>query len=145
MEELIESLKKSLADTFAFYLKAHNFHWNVEGKDFAQLHEFFGELYQEVFGAVDPMAEHIRVLGDFAPGSFTRFKELSSIEDSITFPTASEMVTILREDNAKVINTLYVTSDIAEQQKKMGIADFIQGRIDIHDKHAWMLRSIEKV
>ena len=146
MEELIDSLKRSLADSFAFYLKAHSFHWNVEGKDFSQLHNFFGDLYKEVFSAVDMIAEHIRVLGDYAPGSFTRYSELSTIEDAVTLPvTAADMVTVLREDNAKVIDTLTKAYDLAEEQKKIGLANFIQDRVDAHEKHAWMLRSIEKV
>jgi starvation-inducible DNA-binding protein len=145
MEELIDSLKKTLADSFAFYLKAHNFHWNVEGSDFAQLHGFFGDLYEEVFGAVDAIAEHIRVLGDYAPASFSRYSELSSIEDAVAIPVnASIMVSTLREDNAKVIATLIEAYNYAEEQKKLGLANFIQDRIDAHEKHAWMLRSIEK-
>ena len=75
-----DSLKVALADTFAFYLKAHYFHWNVTGADFPQYHDFLGNLYQEVYGAVDPIAELIRTTGDYAPGSFSRYAELSNIQ-----------------------------------------------------------------
>ena len=85
METLQEIMKKVLADTFALYLKAHNYHWNVEGINFPQYHEFFGNLYEELHGAVDPIAEEIRSLDTYAPGSFTRFMELTEIEEMTTW------------------------------------------------------------
>jgi starvation-inducible DNA-binding protein len=144
METLQELMKKVLADTFAMYLKAHNYHWNVEGPMFPQMHEFFGNLYEELHGAVDPIAEEIRALDTYAPGSFTRFLELSDIEDEINVPMAMEMVSRLREDNQKVIVTLNLAFGLANEFNLQGLADFIAGRIDVHNKHAWMLRSILK-
>jgi starvation-inducible DNA-binding protein len=144
METLQELMKKVLADTFAMYLKSHNYHWNVEGPMFPQLHEFFGNLYEELHGAVDPIAEEIRALDAYAPGSFTRFLELTDIEDEMNIPMAIEMVSRLREDNQKVLTTLNMSFALANEFNLQGLADFIAGRIDVHNKHAWMLRSILK-
>jgi len=144
METLQEIMKKVLADTFALYLKAHNYHWNVEGSNFPQYHEFFGNLYEELHGAVDPIAEQIRSLDTYAPGSFTRFMELSEIEDETSVPAGVEMARRLMTDNERVLATLNVAFKLADQFDKQGLADFIAGRIDTHSKHAWMLRSITK-
>lgn len=144
METLTEMMKKVLADTFAMYLKAHNYHWNVEGINFPQYHEFFGNLYEELHGAVDPIAEQIRALDSYAPGSFTRFMELTDIEDEMTVPMAQDMARRLLADNEKVLATLNLTFKLADEFDKQGLADFIAGRIDVHSKHAWMLRSISK-
>lgn len=143
-ETLIELMKKTLADTFAMYLKAHNYHWNVEGPNFPQYHGFLGDLYEELHGAVDPIAEHIRALNAYAPGSFARFKELTDIEDELSIPMASQMMGNLYRDNQTVLDTLNMTFKIATQAGKDGVADFIASRIDVHEKHGWMLRSIIK-
>jgi starvation-inducible DNA-binding protein len=144
MDDLIEQMKVSLATTFAFYLKAHGFHWNVEGANFPQYHEFLGGLWEETFGAVDPIAEHLRTLNSYAPASFTRYSELSLIKEEVNIPTAMSMMTKLTTDNATVIDQLTKTQALAEQNKKMGLANFLQDRIDAHEKHGWMLRSIIK-
>ena len=102
-EQLVEQMKVVLADTFAFYLKSHYFHWNVEGADFPQYHEFLENLYTEVYGSVDKIAEEIRALGEYAPGSFTRFKELSTIKDNTGTPSAAEMFNELLADNQSVL------------------------------------------
>ena len=144
METLIEIMRKVLADTFAMYLKTHNYHWNVEGPNFPQYHEFFGNLYEELHGAVDPIAEEIRSLDAYAPGSFSRFLELTEIEDETNVPMAREMALKLLRDNDTVLNTLNVAFKLADQFDRQGLADFVAGRIDVHNKHAWMLRSITK-
>jgi len=144
METLQEIMKKVLADTFALYLKAHNYHWNVEGMNFPQYHEFFGNLYEELHGAVDPIAEEIRALDTYAPGSFTRFLELTEIEDELAVPAGVEMARRLMTDNERVLATLNVAFKLADTMDKQGLADFIAGRIDAHSKHQWMLRSITK-
>lgn len=141
MSALGDSMKKVLADSFAFYLKAHNFHWNVEGPDFFQYHGLFSELYSEVQGAIDPIAEHIRTIREYAPGSFTRFKELTSIEDELKIPNALEMVRRLLDDNQKVIDTLNVAYKAAEAAGELGLSNFLQDRLDVHAKHGWMLRA----
>ena len=137
-------MKKVLADTFALYLKAHNYHWNVEGSNFPQYHDFFGNLYEELHGAVDPIAEEIRSLDAYAPGSFTRFMELTDIEDEVTVPAGVEMARRLMTDNERVLATLNMAFKLADTMDKQGLADFLAGRIDVHNKHGWMLRSITK-
>jgi len=144
MDDLIQEMKVSLATTFAFYLKAHGFHWNVEGPNFPQYHEFLGDLYEEVFGAVDPIAEHLRTLGAYAPASFLRYKELSLVSDEVNIPAAMSMMNKLNSDNATIIEQLTKTQATAEKNKKMGLANFLQDRIDAHEKHGWQLRSITK-
>jgi len=143
-KELVQTMKVALADTFSFYLKAHNFHWNVTGPDFEEYHTFLGRLWEETFTAVDLIAEGIRTLDAFAPGSLTRFKELSTIEDDTRIPEASEMIAILERDNEKLLVSLNKAYLQAEKDKKFGISNFIQDRITAHDKHGWMLRSFKK-
>jgi len=144
MDDLIEQMKVSLASTFAFYLKAHNFHWNVEGPNFPQYHEFLGNLWEETFDAVDGIAEHLRTLGAYAPGSLSRYSSLSIIEDEVNIPAPLSMMAKLSADNAALITELTKTQALAEQEKKMGLANYLQDRIDAHEKHGWMLRSILK-
>ena len=144
METLQEMMKKVLADTFALYLKAHNYHWNIEGINFSEYHAFFGNLYEELHDAVDPIAEEIRALDTYAPGSFRRYMEITEIEDELNVPPGVEMVRRLMNDNMKVIATLNMAFKLANQLDKQGLADFLAGRIDIHNKHQWMLRSITK-
>ena len=144
MDELIEQMKVSLASTFAFYLKAHGFHWNVEGANFPQYHEFLGDLWEETFGAVDPIAEHLRTLNAYAPASFIRYTDLSIVKDELNIPPAMSMMVKLLSDNIAIIEQLTKTQALAESNKKMGLANFLQDRIDAHEKHGWMLRSITK-
>jgi len=126
------------------YLKAHNYHWNVEGSNFPQYHDFFGNLYQELHGAVDPIAEEIRALDAYVPGSLSRFLELTEIEDELSIPNGVEMARRLMVDNQKVIMTLDMAFKLADELDQQGLADFIAGRLDAHKKHGWMLRSITK-
>lgn len=144
MSKLAETSKIALADTFAFYLKAHNYHWNVEGPNFSEYHKFLNGLYNEVWEAVDAIAEHIRTIDSYVPGSFGRFSELSTIEDETKIPSAVAMMKRLESDNLKVIASLTNAFLEAEKEKKVGFANFLQDRIDIHEKHGWMLRSFTK-
>lgn len=144
METLQELMKKVLADTFAMYLKAHNFHWNVEGPNFVQYHDFFSNLYTELHGAVDPIAEQVRALDAYAPGSLTRFLELTGIECELNVPMAGEMMRKLAADNEIVLATLNMAFKLATKLEQDGLADFLSGRIDTHKKHAWMLKSLTK-
>ena len=142
---LSDSLKILLATEYAFVIKAQFFHWNVEGPDFAQLHEFFGEIYQEVYdNSIDRTAECIRVLDDYTPGSFERFGELSQIRGQIKVPRARLMIEELLTDNQTMIALLNQTFQEAEQENEEGIANFIAERIDAHGKHGWQLRSFLK-
>lgn len=142
--QLVDQMKQVLASTFAFYLKAHNFHWNVEGPNFPQYHALFDTLYNELWGAVDVIAEHIRALDAYAPGSFARFKDLSLVEDEVNIPSASSMIARLISDNQKLITLLKQVQKTAEGAEEPGLANFLQDRIDIHQKHAWMLRATQK-
>jgi starvation-inducible DNA-binding protein len=144
METLIELMKKVLADTFTLYLKTHSFHWNVEGPNFAQYHSFFDGLYNELHDAVDPIAEHLRTLQAYAPGSMKRFSELTEIEEELNIPTPIEMMTKLHHDNDIVLHTLNLALKFAEKLDKQGLVNFLGERIDVHEKHAWMLRSFTK-
>lgn len=143
-EQLAEQMKVVLADTFAFYLKTHYFHWNVEGADFPQYHEFLENIYTEVYGSVDKIAEEIRALGEYAPGSFTRFKELSNIRDNTSTPSAGEMFSELLGDNSIVLNSLMTAYRLAEEYNEIGLSNFLQDRYDAHRKHNWMISSILK-
>jgi starvation-inducible DNA-binding protein len=142
METLIEIMRKALADAYAFQLKANNYHWNVTGPNFPQYHKFLGKLYQEVFDSTDNIAEQIRALGAYAPGSFTRFIELTDIEDEVNIPSSNEMISRLVADNDKYLETLNMAFKLANQFDKQGLVNFLADRIDVHNKHAWMLRSI---
>ena len=144
MDELEEQMKVLLASTFSFYLKAHNYHWNVEGPNFAQYHAFLGDIYADAWGAVDLIAEHVRTLKAYAPGSYERFKQLSIISDELNIPPALSMLTKLEADNNKLIDQLKKTRDIADKLGKNGIVNFLEDRMDIHEKHGWMLRSFVK-
>lgn len=144
MEELQKALKVAFASEFTYYLKAHNFHWNVEGMFFKQLHDLFGEIYEEVHGNIDEFAENIRKTGSYTPGSLDRFNMLSRIDDENAVPDAKSMVAELLEDSEKMIKILKMTFKYAEALNEQGLCDFIAGRIDAHQKHAWMLRSTLK-
>lgn len=144
METLIERLKILLATNFAFYLKLHFFHWNVEGPNFPQYHEFFGDLYNEVWAANDSIAEHIRSIKGYAPGSLNRYLDLSLIKDQIDVVPADQMVSIALQDNDKVIEALTLAYREAENSAEIGLSNFLQDRIDIHKKHGWMLRATSK-
>lgn len=142
---LSDALKSLLATSYAFAIKSQNFHWNVEGPDFPQYHEFFGKIYEEVNdNAIDQTAEYIRVLGSYTPGSIARFAELNQLQDQVKIPRAELMVAELEQDNAKLLEMWKQTFPLAEQENEQGIADFIAQRIDAHGKHGWMLRSILK-
>jgi starvation-inducible DNA-binding protein len=145
MDKLIEAMKRVLADTYSFGLKSQNYHWNVEGPDFKQYHELFGDIYEGIVDAVDKVAEHIRTLDSYAPGSFSRFSDLTTIEDENTIPIALEMITRLQRDNVKVIATLMTAHAIAETLNKRGLINFIEERIDAHEKIGWMLRATTKM
>jgi len=141
MEQLIEKMKVLLATQFAFYLKVHSFHWNVTGPNFPQYHDFWGDLYGELHGAIDDIAEHIRAIQGFAPGALARMQSLSRVSDQIEVPNAAEMFRIALIDNNTMIAVLTDAFREAEAAGEVGLANFLQDRIDIHKKHGWMLRA----
>lgn len=142
---LTDTLKTLLATAYALSIKAQNFHWNVEGPDFPQYHEFFGDYYSEVYGnTIDKLAEIIRQLDSYTPGSITRYAELSQIADQTKIPRAMLMMEELYKDNAIILNMYKQAFHVANDADEQGIANFIAERIDAHAKHQWMLRSILK-
>jgi starvation-inducible DNA-binding protein len=141
MDELIQAMKKALADHFAFYLKAHGFHWNVEGSDFVQLHELFSDIYEDFHGSIDQFAEEIRAMEAYAPASFSRFMELTDIQDEIKILPATAMLQRLLSDLATVKMGLETAYELAEQVHNHGLSNFLAERQDMCSKWAWKLRS----
>lgn len=144
MNETVIAAKIALANTFVLYFKAQSYHWNVEGMFFSQFHDFFGELYEEVYGAVDPMAEEIRALGVYAPRSLNEMYQYKTINDLSDAESVQDMLADLVNANATTIESLNKLFDLLSEEKKQGFADFVAGRIDAHEKHGWMLRSFLK-
>lgn len=141
---LAENLKVLLASTEVLALKARNFHWNVEGPDFPQYHKFLDDYYSDVYGSVDRIAEYIRTLDVYAPGSLTRYAELSLIQDQTKIPRAELMLQELYEDNTKMIEIIKQLFSNANDVNEQGIANFMAERQDAHGKFGWMLRSMLK-
>ena len=141
---LSDDLKVLLASNFAYYLKAQYFHWNVEGPDFGELHKFLSKIYEDAYSAIDPTAEYIRYLDDYAPGSFERFAELSQIPGQIKVPRARLMLEELLTNNQQMIEILNQCFAQAEQENQQGIADFVSQRLSQHGKYHWQLRSYLK-
>ena len=141
---LSDNLKVLLASVNSLSIKVQYFHWNEEGDNFPQYHDFFGNLYEEVNSSVDKIAEYIRTLDTFAPGSLSRYAELTIIEDQLKVPRPNLMFAELLSDNGKMIDLFNICFKSAEEENKQGIANFIAERLDAHEKHSWMLRSILK-
>jgi starvation-inducible DNA-binding protein len=135
------ALKTAFASEFSFYLKAHNFHWNVEGPLFAQLHELFQTIYEEVYGSIDTFAEHLRALELYAPASLQKFSMLSTVSDENAVPEWSVMLQELLADSEKMANIFRITFTMAEQAGDHGLSNFLADRQDAHKKHSWMLRA----
>jgi starvation-inducible DNA-binding protein len=141
MEELQKASKVAFASTFSFYLKAHNFHWNVEGIHFKELHDLFGDIYEEVFESIDVFAEQLRGMSTYVPGSFQRFSMLTQIDDETNILPPEQMLQELLEDNEKIIKIFKLVFQQSENNQEYGFSDFISGRIDAHRKHGWMLKA----
>jgi len=145
MEQLIEQLKVILGTNFALYLKSHNYHWNIEGADFPQYHGFLDTFYNDVWAQTDDIAEHLRRLDAYAPGSMQRFLELADIEEAVdSIPSAIIMMQHLKEDNDRYIVHLRAGIVAANQADEPAISNFLQDLLGAHQKKAWMLRSIIK-
>ena len=141
---LVDQLKIVQADAFTLYLKAHYYHWNIEGPNFPQYHDFLQNFYEDVFASVDTFAELIRTLDTYAPGTLSRFKALTTIDESDTVPDAMTMISNLQNENNSMLITLLKAYEMADAETEIGIANFLQDRIQSHEKHGWMLRSILK-
>ena len=142
---LADNLKTLLATNFAYYLKAHGFHWNVEGPDFGELHNFFQEIYEDAYSALDPAAEYIRYLGEYAPASLERYSELTVITGQTKIPRARLMIEELYANNNQMLDILDVCFASANEENQQGIANFIAERLSAHGKYRWQLSSYLKV
>ena len=138
---IADGLARFLADTYTLYLKTHNFHWNVTGPMFQTLHIMFMEQYTELWNALDNIAERIRALGHFAPGTYARFVELSSIKEEPGVPNAQEMIRQLVDGQEALIRTVREAFRVADEASDQPSAGMLSDRMEIHEKNAWMLRS----
>ncbi|WP_017303571.1 Dps family protein [Spirulina subsalsa] len=141
-KSIVEGLSRLLADTYSLYLKTHNFHWNVTGPMFQSLHTLFETQYTELALAVDAIAERIRTLGYPAPGSYSEYAELSSIAETRGVPEATDMIRLLVEANEAVVRTARAVFPNAEKANDESTVDLLVERMSIHEKAAWMLRSM---
>lgn len=135
-------LSKVLADSYTLYLMTHNFHWNVTGPMFNTLHVMFMDQYTELWQALDEIAERIRALGHFAPGTYAEFAKLSSIAEPTSVPNADEMINLLLQANEAVARTARAAFECADAANDQPTADILTQRLDVHEKTAWMLRSL---
>jgi len=143
-KEVAGGLSKLLADTYTLYLKTHSFHWNVEGPMFQTLHIMFMEQYTEMWNALDVIAERIRSLGTYAPGTYAELSALSSVKESKGIPKAPKMIEEAVHGHEQVIKTIRQIFESAEKAKDQTTMDVLTQRLDIHEKTAWMLRSLLK-
>lgn len=139
---IVDGLSKLLADSAVLYLKTHNFHWNVEGPMFNTLHLMFMDQYTELWNALDLIAERIRSLGSYAPGSYKKFSQLSSIQETDNHVSAREMIKQLLEGHEAVLKTARNVIPTADAANDEATLDLLTQRIQIHEKTAWMLRSL---
>jgi len=141
---LSDNLKVLLASTQSFAIKTQNFHWNVEGSNFPQYHEFFDTMYGDVSGTIDKIAEYIRILGHYTPGSLSRYSELSIIQDQTKIPRAELMFVESYQDCEIMIQLVTSMFDEATNERQQGIANYMAELQDLYAKKAWFIRSILK-
>jgi starvation-inducible DNA-binding protein len=139
---IVEGLSRLLADTYTLYLKTHNFHWNVTGPMFNTLHLMFEKQYTELALAVDVIAERIRALGHYAPGTYKEFAKLSSIQEADGVPPAQDMIRQLVEAQEAVIRTARQLFPVVDKANDEASADLLTQRMQLHEKTAWMLRAL---
>jgi len=140
--EIAGGLGRLLADSYTLYLKTHNFHWNVTGPMFQTLHLMFQTQYEELALAVDLVAERIRALGHPAPGTYAEFAKLSSVKETLGVPKANEMIRLLVDGQEAVVRTARSLFPAVERASDEATADLLTQRIQLHEKTAWMLRSL---
>jgi len=141
---IAKGLSRLLADTYVVYLKTHNFHWNVEGPMFQTLHQMFMEQYTETWNAIDLVAERIRSLGHYAPGNYREYLELARVKETPGQPRAEQMVKLLIEGQEAIVRTAREVLPVAEQADDQPTLDLLTQRMQVHEKNAWMLRSLLK-
>jgi starvation-inducible DNA-binding protein len=135
------ALKTAFASEYAFTIKAQNFHWNVEGPLFGQLHELFGSIYEETYGSIDTFAEQLRALQIYTPASLERFSMLSKVDDENEILPFEQMLRELLSDSDKMADIFKITFTMAENSGDHGLSNFLADRQDAHKKHSWMLRA----
>lgn len=141
-KQTADHLSKLLADSYILYLKTHNFHWNVEGPMFNTLHAMFMEQYTELWNALDLIAERIRAIGHYAPGSYKQFVKMTSIEETEEVPKAQDMVRQLLQGHEAIARTAREGFHVAEKGNDEVTMDLLTQRMQVHEKTAWMLRSL---
>ncbi|MFN7095942.1 MAG: Dps family protein [Gammaproteobacteria bacterium] len=141
-KEIADGLSHLLADSYTLYLKTHNFHWNVVGPMFQTLHLLFETQYNELALAVDEIAERIRALGFPAPGSYQQFSQLTVIKEETTVPSAKAMIKQLLDGQEAVIRTARGILTLANEANDQPTIDLLTRRMEVHEKNAWMLRSL---
>jgi starvation-inducible DNA-binding protein len=141
---IAQGLSRLLADTYVLYLKTHNFHWNVEGPMFQTLHQMFMEQYTEAWNAIDPIAERIRSLGEYAPGTYREYLQLARVTETDGVPAAEQMVRLLIEGQEAVVRTARELLPLADEANDEPTLDLLTQRMQVHEKNAWMLRSLLK-
>ena len=141
-QEIARGLSRLLADSYTLYLKTHNYHWNVEGPLFNTLHQMFEAQYSELAVAVDEIAERIRALGEPAPGSYQAYAKLTTIEEEDSVPDAEQMIRQLLKGQEAVVRTARSVIGAAEAANDEPTADLLTQRMQVHEKNAWMLRSM---
>ena len=145
MNELVAALKILMANQTFMYFKVHTYHWNIEGVEFSQYHEFFGNLYIDIYNSIDPTAEEIRALNEYTPISLHELYNYKTVEENNTrVDLLKDMLASLIVDNDKVIESLNKVFALATTANKQGICNFIADRLDTHNKHGWMLRASAK-
>lgn len=141
---LSDNLKVLLASTQSYAIKSQNFHWNIEGSDFPQYHAFYDTLYGDVSDTIDRIAEYIRILGGYTPGSLQRYAELTIIQDQLKIPRAELMFVETLQDTERMIELVVAMFDEATEERQQGIANFMAELQDLYGKKAWFIRSILK-
>ncbi len=141
---IAKGLSRLLADTYVVYLKTHNFHWNVEGPMFQTLHQMFMDQYTEAWNAIDLIAERIRSLGHYAPGTYREYLELSRVKETPGAPKAEQMVKLLIDGQEAVVKTAREVLPLADGADDEPTLDLLTQRMQVHEKNAWMLRSLLK-
>lgn len=139
---IADGLSRLLADSYTLYLQTHNFHWNVKGPMFQTLHQMFMLQYTELWNALDVIAERIRALGFPAPGTYREFVRLASVQEVEGVPRAEEMIRLLIAGQEAVVRTARAVFEVADRANDQPTADVLTQRMDIHEKNAWMLRSL---
>lgn len=143
-ERCADALSAVLADTYVLYLKTHNYHWNVEGPEFTTLHELFEVQYRDLWDSIDVIAERIRALGHYAPGSHAKFQALATVQDSEDIPSAHDMLRELIEDNARVTATIRSALPTVQEARDEASVGLLVDRLTTHEKQLWMMRSLLK-